>query len=392
MEYSGEGVSVYAEAKGEYTRQLCQYLAPSLQKYFLELMDLAKEREKEPKKHLVSFQTLLEAISEWNVDKVQRETQAIAIGTQCDYLEELLTAVFIAHTKVLSAIRLTNRQKKLQITIPKLEHFLHRTLTECARLLWSNTYLFASTGTSLERQKNMRQIETLITEGILQGVRTMLPVKSILREYLTTESDTEAEEEDEEEGDGEAETDAPAPLPVVATTEAPDLPGPTGASELDATPLESTDTGTGPTGTTEEVVDAAPLLDVESVLGDASEEVPVVEETPLVEEDPTTKTIPLSTRPASSKQIVSVQKGYAPPSPKVVPTIHLEEEKPHVTFADETTVFDETAATGQLAADLEDASADIPMEQADETHPIEESAPPGEEGSELDFEFEELAA
>jgi len=203
MDYSGEGASVYSEAKGEYTRQLCQYLSPALQKYFLDLLATAKEREADPKKHLVAFQTLLEGISEWNVDKVQRETQSLAMSTQCDYLEELLTAVFIAHTKVLSAIRLTNRQKKLQITIPKIEHFLHRTMTECARLLWTNAFLFAATGTPLERQKNMRQIEGLVVEGVQQGIRGMLPVKSILREYLGGNESEEEEEEEEEEKEEE---------------------------------------------------------------------------------------------------------------------------------------------------------------------------------------------
>ncbi len=111
-----------------------------------------------------------------------------------------MTAVFIAHTKVLSAIRLTTKQKKLQITIPKLEHFLHRTLTECARLLWSNTYLFSSSAPTIERQKNLRLIENMLHEGVLQGVRGMLPVKSILREYL--------KEEDEEDEEAEAEAEA----------------------------------------------------------------------------------------------------------------------------------------------------------------------------------------
>jgi SHS2 domain-containing protein len=220
MDYAGsEGASVYAEAKGEYTRQLCQYLSPALQKYFLDLLEVAKEREPDAKKHLIAFQTLLEGISEWNIDKVQRETQSLAMSTQCDYLEELLTAVFIAHTKVLSAIRLTNRQKKLQITIPKLEHFLHRTLTECARLLWTNTFLFATSGSSMERQKNMRQIEGLIGEGILQGVRTMLPVKSILREYLAGDETDEEEEEEEEDAQ------EPPVVPEVPTVlEPPSVP------------------------------------------------------------------------------------------------------------------------------------------------------------------------
>ena len=201
---------MYAEAKSEYTTQLCQYLVPSIQQYFLDLLEEAKQKEQDPKKVLVMFQTLLEGISEWNVDKVQRETTQIATKSRCDYLEELMTAVFIAHTKVLSAIRLTTKQKKLQITIPKLEHFLHRTLTECARLLWSNTYLFSSSSPTIERQKNLRLIENMLHEGVLQGIRGMLPVKSILREYLKEEDEDEPEEEAEPEPEVKVEVEPEA--------------------------------------------------------------------------------------------------------------------------------------------------------------------------------------
>lgn len=217
MDLGGEGASVYAEAKAEYTKQLCQYLVPSIQQFFLDLLDEAKGKESDPKRVLVMFQTLLEDISNWNVDKVQRETAGIVTGSQCDYLEELMTAVFIAHTKVLSAIRLTTRQKKLQITIPKLEHFLHRTVTECARLLWSNTYLFSTNAPSIERQKNLRLIENFLHDGVLQGIRGMLPVKNILREYLK-----EDESGDEEEAEAEAapvEEKEAAPEPEVNATE-----------------------------------------------------------------------------------------------------------------------------------------------------------------------------
>ena len=229
MDHSNDSVGVYAEAKGEYTKQLTQFLGQPILTFFLKLLDTAKEREADPKKLLLSFQILLEDISEWNHDKVQRETQNIAMGTQCDYLEELLTAVFVAHTKVLSSIRLTNKQKRLQITIPKLEHFLHKTLIECARFLWTNTYLFSSSCTAIEKQKNMRHVESFISDGISQGIRLMLPVKSILREYLSTEEsdhDDEEEEgeEDEEEEDEEEEEEEkkeetpPAQKEVVDTT------------------------------------------------------------------------------------------------------------------------------------------------------------------------------
>lgn len=213
MESTGENIGVYAEAKGEYTRQLCQFLVPALLGYFLQMVDEAKEKDTDAKKLLWNFQNLLKDVPDWNVDKVRRETTTIQTLAKCDYLEELLTAVFIAHTKVLSAIRLTTKNKKLQISIPKLDHFLHRTLGDCARLIWSNVYLFTPTGTPVERQKNLNLVEGLLGEGILQSIRTMLPVKSILREYLHDDG----EEEEESEPVIPVATPAPAPVPVPVT-------------------------------------------------------------------------------------------------------------------------------------------------------------------------------
>lgn len=198
---ASDSIGVYGEAKAEYTRQLCSFLVPALETYFLDLLSEVKTSEKDPKRLLWVFQDSLKQFPDWNIDKVQRETEKIQTATRCDYLEEILTAVFIAHTKVLSAIRLTSKQKKLQITIPKLDHFLHRTMSECARLLWSNAYLFSEACPAIERQKNLRQVEHLLQEGVLQSIRGMLPVKSILKEYLA---------EDTEETQGAEPESAPA--------------------------------------------------------------------------------------------------------------------------------------------------------------------------------------
>lgn len=231
-------MNVYAEAKSEYTRQLCQSLGPALQLYFLDLLKVAKEKDTDARRMLWNFQALLQEIPDWNQDKVLRETERIQRDSNCDYLEELLTAVFIAHTKVLSAIRITTKQKKLQITIPKIDHFLHRTLRETGRLLWGNAYLFAEQGSPIDRQKNMRQIEALIQEGIQQSIRSLLPVKTILREYLNEEADdgeddaqesnekAEKQEEDEVEistkNTEEVEKEKPAAPPAVPIVSPPE--------------------------------------------------------------------------------------------------------------------------------------------------------------------------
>jgi hypothetical protein len=189
---SGESgdFSVYGEAKGEYTRQLCVFLVPTLETYMLEMLKEAKEEAPTANKILWQFQTMLQGIPDWNQDKVLRETEKIQKDCPCDYLEELITAVFIAHTKVLSAIRLTTKQKKLQITIPKIDHFLHRVLSDCARSLWTNAYLFADSN-SIEKQKNLRQVSFLLNDSVLQAIRGLLPVKSILREYLHEDDEEE---------------------------------------------------------------------------------------------------------------------------------------------------------------------------------------------------------
>jgi hypothetical protein len=228
MNLGGDSVNVYAEAKSEYTRQLCQILTPAVQLYFLESLKVAKEKDPDSRKMLWNFQALLQEIPDWSQDKVLRETEKIIRETNCDYLEELLTAVFIAHTKVLSAIRITTKQKKLQLTIPKLDHFLHRTLRETGRLLWGNAFLFAEQGSPIERQKNMRQVEGLIQEGIQQSIRSLLPVKTILREYLNDEGEDEddssqkkkdEDDDDDEEDEVETEKKPPKETPVLPELE-----------------------------------------------------------------------------------------------------------------------------------------------------------------------------
>ena len=235
-------ISVYGEAKGEYTRQLCVFLVPCLETYFLELLEEAKTSSPAANKVLWHFQTSLQSIPDWNQDKVARETDKIQKDCKCDYLEELLTAVFIAHTKVLSAIRVTTKQKKLQITIPKIEHFLHRVLSDSARTLWTNAFLFAETN-SIEKQKNLRQVSSLLQESVLQGIRGLLPVKSILREYLYEnegEEDDGEEQDDEEKPSSLASSSGPSPAsaaePVPVAEPAPAAqPAPAAEPVLEAT-------------------------------------------------------------------------------------------------------------------------------------------------------------
>jgi hypothetical protein len=212
--------SVYSEAKGEYTRQLHLFLVPAFHRFFMKLLKQSEADEPNAKRVLVRFQEYLSQIPEWNIDKVQRETNTIVQETNCDYLEELITAVFIAHTKILSAIRLGSKNKKVQIVIPKIEHFLHRALCECSRFLWSSAYLFHTDYSAIEKQKNHRQIEQLLYDGISQAIRGLLPVKNILKDYLH-ENDDDSDEEAEDHEVVPVSEPEPIPEPVKIAAEIP---------------------------------------------------------------------------------------------------------------------------------------------------------------------------
>ena len=199
-------LSVYSDARAEYTKQLCVFLVPAYFQFFTDLLEKTKQTS-EPKKSLWQFQTNLNDIHDWNMEKVNNEIHTIHTNSGCDYLEDLLTAVFIAHTKVLTAIRLSSNNKKIEINIPKVEHFLFKALCETSKLLWSSTYLFRDGIPGVEKQQNYRNIEQLINDGIVQAVRSLVPVKSILKDFVNND--------DDDEDDKKEDTPVTEPVPTV---------------------------------------------------------------------------------------------------------------------------------------------------------------------------------
>lgn len=227
-------LSVFSEARQEYTKQLSQQLKQPYIRFYLDLLEQSKkEMVATPKRFLWQFQTHLKEIRDWNMDKVQREISQIKAASGCDFLEELLTAIFIAHTKVLTSIRLSAKKKKINIIVPKLDHFLFRALAEGADLLWGSAYLFRDDVSPIEKQQNMRQIEGLIQEGFQQAIRGMLPVKSILRDLVPDEEDeAEADAAEAAGEDGVTETEVEVQGSIEATGPAVSEPEPEGAEKV----------------------------------------------------------------------------------------------------------------------------------------------------------------
>jgi len=117
---------------------------------------------------------------------IEAETERIMKGSKCDWLDDLLTAVFISHTRILMSIGPNQNYNKINVTIPKTTTFIHKSYINIAREVWKNPYLFNEQVPGHEYQRNMKQLEDMIKLTIEDTIRRQLPIKEILKEHLET--------------------------------------------------------------------------------------------------------------------------------------------------------------------------------------------------------------
>jgi hypothetical protein len=191
-----ENLSVLVDAKTEYTKQLTNILVPHIFEGINSIYDETTESCKiiNDNATLMRFQEKLSLIPKWNQDMLTTEYERIMKDSGCDWLDELVTAVFLSHTKILTAIKKSGKkQKKINLKIPKIDHFIHKCYIECAREFWRNPYLFSQKCSQAEYHRNIRESQKIICTTIEETIRKLLPVKNILKEYLGEEGDSDSE-------------------------------------------------------------------------------------------------------------------------------------------------------------------------------------------------------
>jgi hypothetical protein len=180
-------LAVLVDAKTEYTKQLVNILKSNIYFIFLEIYEDCKElckTNKTPKKVFFEFQQKMRDIPSWNTEVINSHCENIVKNSRCDWIDELITAVFVSHTRILTSINFTKTKGKIDLNIPKTSHFIHKCFIDIARYFWKNSYLFDENVNKFDYQKNRRESELLIETSINETIRRELPVKDILRKYL----------------------------------------------------------------------------------------------------------------------------------------------------------------------------------------------------------------
>jgi hypothetical protein len=182
------------ESRNEWSSRLVSILTPLVIDGYKSILDEAVKlcRENgEMEKYLMTFQNFISRIPKWNATIIETERKRICDKSGCNYLEELVTCVHIVQLKILTSMRVGQKQKKIDINIPKLDDFIHKTYINVARIIYKNVYLFETNIPPLQIQKHYRELEIIVREGILNTLRESIPVEAILKAYMdeTVEED-----------------------------------------------------------------------------------------------------------------------------------------------------------------------------------------------------------
>lgn len=189
-------ISNLHESRNEWCGRLVTLLTPvvmeGIRSIYNESWKMCEESN-EKSKYLMTFQNLLARIPKWNSVILEEECKRIMDKSGCTYLEDLISCVHIIQLKVLTCIRVGKKQKKIDISIPKLDHFIHRVYIHIARKVYCNIYLFEKGLSDLTVQKYNRELEIITQECILTAIRESIPTESIIRAYLDESIEDEEE-------------------------------------------------------------------------------------------------------------------------------------------------------------------------------------------------------
>ena len=170
---------IVVEAKNVYKDKLVDII----QKSFQNIINTKHEYNKE---------TILEElrkIPEWNATMVDNFLNEIK--NECNWVEDLVSAVFISYVKILSSIKINDKKQIIKLKIPEIPLFLHKLLCNFTETIYYNHKELLP----LQYEKTIEILAPCVDKTISQ----MLPFENILSMYLQHDSDTESEDTAEKE-------------------------------------------------------------------------------------------------------------------------------------------------------------------------------------------------
>ena len=193
-----DNLSILTEAKREYMGQLCLIMCPAMIDVFNDIYEEANKLSN-GRKVLIMFQKLLKEVPNWS--NAMSKQHADNITNRCAWFSDLLAAVFVACTKILSAVRLKADNKKISLKLPTNEVFIQTCYNNIAKDLYRDPYVFQEDQSIYHRDE---KLTSRFCACIENSIKELIPVQQILQTYMSQESrdiDLDGDVEDTEDPD-----------------------------------------------------------------------------------------------------------------------------------------------------------------------------------------------
>lgn len=182
-------VALFLEMKNEYTEHLVGTLTPyiceGLMSFYNEALIIAEENKSIEKTGMI-FQKLLQNIDSWPQHKIEEETNRIKqMSGTSDCLDDLVKCVVKSNIILLTySNNVSNVIAQTFYNSLSTSALIHRCYLECAKDIHNNPFLFHHDVTPMESKRNQIIIKQNVEQAIVKGVRKILPIGLILKEYL----------------------------------------------------------------------------------------------------------------------------------------------------------------------------------------------------------------
>ena len=191
-----DNLSILCEAKREYLGQLCLIICPPMIEVFQDIYDESVKLSK-GRKVLITFQKLLKEVPNWS--NAMSKNHSDNITNRCAWFNDLLAAVFVACTKILSAVRLKADNKKIALKLPTNEVFIQTCYNNVAKDLYKDPFIFHEEQSEYTRDEKLTARFCLCIENT---VKELIPVQQILQTYMSSTNDSRDIDLDDEVQDG----------------------------------------------------------------------------------------------------------------------------------------------------------------------------------------------
>jgi hypothetical protein len=177
-----DNLNILVEAKKEYLGQMCLIMCPPMIEVFQDMYNESVSLSK-GRKVLIMFQKLLKEVPNWS--NAMSKNHSDNITNRCAWFSDLLAAVFVACTKILSAVRLKADNKKISLKLPTEEVFIQTCYNNIAKDIYKDPYVFSEEQSEYFRDEKLTTRFTLCIENT---VKELIPVQQILQTYMSQET------------------------------------------------------------------------------------------------------------------------------------------------------------------------------------------------------------